>query len=215
MDHRAGDWHLSPYQLYALSETMTSTTATIDTILSTVAALSTAQGIPVVGISGFGGSGKSTLARQIASAIPNIAIVGTDEFWIPERDIPSDDWLSYDRDRLLREVILPAREGHPIHYHPFDWVTATPGAARMLPIDIRCLIVEGISATHPYLRPYLTLSIWVDCPLEVATARGLARGKEQGIDETEIWINRWAPNDRAYYARYRPDLSADLLYRTN
>ncbi|KAM3091161.1 hypothetical protein ACKFKG_26915 [Phormidesmis sp. 146-35] len=43
----------------------------------------------------------------------------------------------------------------------------------------------------------------------MAQKRGLDRGKhEYGIDETEHWINVWAPNDRAYFEKYCPDLTS-------
>jgi uridine kinase len=166
----------------------------------------------VVGISGFGGSGKSTLAKSLANRL-DAEIVSLDEFWLPENDVLSINWEVFDRARLEQQVLIPAFKEQPIRYQVFDWQQGKLGEWRSLK-NTSYLIVEGISALHPNLLQYYDFKIWVDCPLELAQKRGLDRGKyEYGIDETEHWINVWAPNDRAYFEKYRPDLLADFLYQ--
>ena len=168
----------------------------------------------LIGISGFGGSGKSTLARRLAKQLAAAEVVSMDEFWIPEQDVLSSDWIVFDRDRLEHQVLIPALQGNPIRYQVFDWHQGKLGDWREITADY--LIVEGISALHPNLLPYYRFKIWVECSLDVAQLRGLRRGKiAYNIDETESWINRWTPNDRAYFEVYRPDLQADFSYPTS
>lgn len=167
----------------------------------------------LIGISGFGGSGKSTLAREIAQQLESVETVSIDEFWLPDCNVLSEDWIVFDRDRLRQQVIIPAHQNQPITYQVFDWEQGKLGNLKQLP-DSNYLIIEGISVLHPDLCSSYGFTIWVDCPLELAQARGLNRGKtEYNIDESEIWINCWTPNDRAYFEKYRPDLKADYLYR--
>jgi len=166
----------------------------------------------LIAIAGFGGSGKTTLAKQLAQALGQTEIVSIDEFWLPDRNVLSEDWIVFDRDRLKYQVLIPASQKQAITYQVFDWQQNKLGGWKSLPRS-NYLIIEGISVLHPDLLPYYDFKIWVDCPLEVAQARGLNRGKtEYNIDESDIWINCWTPNDRAYFEKYRPDLQADYLY---
>lgn len=184
----------------------------LDELIHRILDLSASPKPHIVAISGFGGSGKSTLARQLAAALGNTEIVSIDEFWIPDRDRLSEDWTVFDRDRLLQQVLIPASRAEPIRYQPFDWNQGQLGDWRSLNAS-GYLIIEGISTLHPNLLPYYQFKIWIDCSLELAQTRGLNRGKtEYNIDETEAWINRWTPNDRAYFNKYRPDLTADFIY---
>lgn len=167
----------------------------------------------LVGVSGFGGSGKSTLCRGLAEVLPGVCIVGMDDFWLHSADVRSADWPAFDRDRIEAQVLNPALAGQPVRYQRYDWKQQTLGDWVEVP-DSQFLIVEGISALHPNLLPYYDFKIWVDCTLETAKERGLARGYGWGIDETQVWLERWMPNDADYFAKYRPDLQADFIYPT-
>lgn len=187
----------------------------LDQLVQHLLALSSPQKPIVVAISGFGGSGKSTLARQLAALLGETETVSIDDFWIPDRDRLSEDWAAFDRDRLLNQVLIPASQGKSIRYQRFDWHQRKLGDWHTLNSS-SYLIVEGISTLHPNLLPYYQFKIWVDCPIDVAQARGLYRGEtEYNVDETEAWIDRWTPNDRAYFRKYRPDLNADFIYATH
>ncbi|MBW4540754.1 MAG: AAA family ATPase [Myxacorys chilensis ATA2-1-KO14] len=167
-----------------------------------------------IGISGFGGSGKSTLSRRLVKQLHAAEVISMDEFWVPERDVRLSDWTVFDRDRLEHQVLIPATQGNPIRYQVFDWHQGKLKDWREIEV-VDYLIIEGISALHPTLLPYYRFKIWVDCSLEVAQQRGLRRGTtEYNIDETESWVERWTPNDRVYFQKYRPDLQANFLYPT-
>ncbi len=184
-------------------------------LVQRISALSAAQNPIVIAISGFGGSGKSTLARELAAQLQETEIISIDDFWIPDRDQLSEDWAAFDRDRLLKQVLIPAACNEAIRYQRFDWHQGKLGNWRTLNASTY-LIIEGISTLHPNLLPYYQFKIWVDCSLEVAQVRGLNRGKtEYNIDETEAWTDRWTPNDRAYFQKYHPDLKADFIYSTH
>ena len=187
-------------------------TAPLTRLIETIHARLTPKDRPLlIGISGFGGSGKSTLARELEGRLGGVAVVGMDDFWTPENDVRSDDWIAYDRSRLEAQVLRPARAGQVVRYQAFDWNAGQLGEWVIVP-PCRYLIVEGISALHPSILTYFDFSIWVDCPLEVARERGLARGYAWGIDETEVWTTRWMPNDAGFFHKHRPDLLANFVY---
>ncbi|MGC4047503.1 MAG: hypothetical protein QM758_27220 [Armatimonas sp.] len=157
----------------------------------------------MIGISGFGGAGKSTLAGQLGTAI-NAPVVSIDCFWLPERDVLGDDWPCFDRERLAREVLLPWRAGQEVRYQMGDDREADHGGWRTVPLCSR-LIIEGCSVFHPVLLPLLDFKIWLEVPLEIATARGIARDSAQfGVDMTSHWKERWEPNERAFLERFQP-----------
>lgn len=163
----------------------------------------------IVGISGFGGSGKTTLAGHLGEAI-GAPIVSIDSFWLPERDVLGDDWPCFDRERLLHEVLLPWHAGQEVRYQIGDDREADYGGWRAVPFGPQ-LIVEGCSVFHPLLLPLLDFKIWLDIPLEVATARGIARDSAQfGVDMTSHWKERWELNERAFFEKFRPHEAANV-----
>jgi uridine kinase len=166
----------------------------------------------IVGISGFGGSGKSTLAAELANEL-GAPVVSIDSFWLPESDILSEDWPCFERQRLKTEVLEPFCMRNNVRYRVSDDREADHGKLREVPAT-SVLIVEGCSLFHPELLRYFALKIWLDVPLEVATARGIARDNAQlGADMTSHWKERWEPNERAFLQKFRPDLAADLTLK--
>jgi uridine kinase len=173
------------------------------------------KGPRIVAISGFGGAGKTTLAKRLVGELVGdggAEIVRMDAFFVEEWDVRGDDWPCYDRDRLIAQVLAPARVGETITYQGFDWQNAVPGRWETVP-SCRYLIIEGVSALHPPLLPYYDLTVWVDCSLEEATERGLRRDRDEfGVPDAERhWYERWMPNEQDYMANYRPDRLAHFL----
>ncbi len=100
-----------------------------------------------------------------------------------------------DRDRLVREVLVPARK-------------VTPGGAGS------AVIVEGLGLFVPELLGLFDLRVWVDVRLEEATAQGMWRDEHVwGNPQRDLWTDVWAPNDADFFRRFRPDLAADILFR--
>jgi uridine kinase len=162
-----------------------------DDLRSAVEALRNAGSPVVVAISGYGGSGKSTLVRDLVAEIPDSARLRGDDFLRDDRfDQRSPDWDVVDRTRL-RAAIDEHR------------ATAASGSV---------LFVDAIGILHPDLAGAFDLTVWVDVPLEVATARGAARDRAVGDDHDRLWNEVWTPNERDFDARFAPRAAADVLY---
>jgi uridine kinase len=182
-------------------------------VLHAIDAVRSRQARVVVGISGFGGSGKSTLARSLVESVASSARIRGDDFLDPDRSHQrSDDWDGVERLRLREEVLDPFRAGRASVFRRFDWSVRQLGAPEVVP-NTDVLIVDAVGLFHPELDGALDVQIWVDVDLATATERGKARDRSLGRDHDQLWDTVWAPNDRDFMQRFRPDLNADILYR--
>lgn len=163
----------------------------------------------LIAIEGFGGSGKSTFARSLRDSIKDAYIVNIDDFLIKEKlTDPSQDKVAFDRNRLEKQVLLPAKSGEVIAYQKLIWDTNTLSENITVP-EVIYLIVEGISSYHPDIAHYYDYKIWIDAPMEIAMQRGRARDGDN--ENTENW-DLWAENDLKYQQRYHPELQADFIF---
>jgi uridine kinase len=165
----------------------------------------------IIAISGFGGAGKTTLANALKGKLEDAQIVSIDSFSTHEWR-RNADWDNFDRDRFTREVLSPARaDRFPLVYAHEPWPGHVTDPAVKIP-KATYLIVEGCSVFHPDLLKYYDCKIWVDCPLEEATKRGMWRDRHVHHDEQDyFWQNIWEPNDRDFFEKYRPDQVADVV----
>lgn len=162
----------------------------------------------LVAIDGFGGSGKSTLVDQLKELLQNAEIVHIDDFIVKEKlDEPTWDKGAFDRDRLERQVLIPAKQGHLVSYQKLHWAENILSGHFIIP-SCNYLIVEGISTSHPDISHYYHFKIWVDTPIEIAKRRGHAR--DASNENANKW-DLWAENDLAYQAKYHPERYADFL----
>lgn len=170
----------------------------------------------IIGISGFGGAGKSTLANLLKQQLGGAEVVPIDDFIIGPKDQRSSDWATFDRPRLIAEILEVARPNKVIKYMQYQsgvWANNLKGKPREIKPS-RYLIVEGCSVIHPILTKYYDLSVWVDVPLDVATAQAKARDSSQTNNQDKLWDEVWNPNDLDYFNQFRPDWLADVKLRS-
>lgn len=182
-------------------------------ILSAIFSLQAQERPLIIAISGFGGSGKSTLAAKLKEQLGDTEVIAADDFIVGRASERSADWNCYDRLRLQRQVLEPALQNKSMSYQVYDWKNDKLSQWRMVP-NSKFLIIEGLSMLHPDLRGFYDLKIWVDCPLKIATKRGMARDTSVANDHDALWLNIWVPNERDFFAKYQPKKAADLLYKS-
>ncbi len=167
----------------------------------------------VVALCGFGGAGKSTAANALSASLGDAAVVHLDDFIVDRLSARSTDWDGFDWNRLVQEVLQPVAGGaDAIEYGAYDW-EANGIREKKKVILPKYLIVEGVGLIRDELKNFFTVTVWIDVPLEVANERGKRRDVEEygATKHASLWDTVWTPNDKDYFAKYRPDETADYL----
>lgn len=165
-----------------------------------------------IAVSGFGGSGKSSFAKELGAVI-NAPVISVDSF---QKDGAFDTgymlWEIMDFSRLEKEVLRPFwNKEETIRYGHFT-VPARSVSETMEISNMGRVIVEGVGLFRPELMRYFSCTIWMDCPIEEATARGKKRDREEyHSPQDELWDGIWKENDLQYYETYKPREMADYI----
>jgi uridine kinase len=162
----------------------------------------------LIGIEGFGGSGKTTLSAKLKSKLGNAYVVNIDDFIVKEK-VNENSWEKggFDRERLEKQILLPATSNKSIRYQKLIWQTNKLSEFNEIP-KVDYLIIEGISCYHPDIAKYYDYKIWVDTPIGIAKERGRSR---DGSNENAVMWDLWAENDIKYQNKYHPELAADFI----
>lgn len=170
------------------------------------------QIVVVVAISGHGGSGKSTLADRLAQhfGVAKDQIIRSDDLhaknYLQAKDLfELHDWAT------IMNILSHIRSSKRFQYVQRDDKEIEHVIDMPRP---RLVILEGIRLLRPEILPYVDESVWIDCPLDVATARAKKRNREQGDSETEIalWDTKWVPEAKHYFEQVAPDKIASFIY---
>ena len=166
----------------------------------------------LVAIDGLTCAGKSTLAGQLAAALQDAAVVDVDDFYrrlSPDEVAMLGPEESYDRyfdwERMIQDVLLPLGGGSAARYRRYDWITGSFAEWRQ--IEPRAVvIVEGVYTTRPELRPYFSVTVYVDTPREVRLARLLDRGYPD-----VSWVEHWMAAEDWYVENMHPTEQVALV----
>lgn len=75
------------------------------------------------------------------------------------------------------------------------------------------MILEGVSSSRKEFREYLSLSMFVDTPIELCLERGITRDTNTGktIAELKQMWEHWFKEEAAYMERDQPKEHADIV----
>lgn len=158
-------------------------------------------GSVLVTVDGPCASGKTTLAEKAAHVL-ECRVVHTDDFVVPHaRKTPerlSVPGGNCDWERLVREVLLPWKQGSAARFRRYDChrdiflpeETLEPG---------KLLILEGSYSNLPAIRALADIRIFMNTPEEIR----MKRLKQRETPESLIrFRKRWIPLENAYFAAY-------------
>ncbi|MES2216349.1 MAG: hypothetical protein V4481_03565 [Patescibacteria group bacterium] len=165
----------------------------------------------LIGVSGVGGAGKSSWANLLGNTL-SIPVIGVDSFQKSGAfDLDYSVWEIMDFSRLEKEVLQPFTEKQTVRYGHYNVPSNSISKIVEIPYTGK-LIVEGVGLFRPELIKYFTFKIWIDCPVEVAIARGKKRDREEYNNPTDTyWDGVWKKNDTQYIQQFDPKSKADLI----
>jgi uridine kinase len=122
----------------------------------------------LLGIGGPGGSGKSKLSALLQERISNSEVLTLDDFRLPRSERPPHAPFGSHPDAmnfpLIRETLMAAKGGYPIHQPHFDLISGTTQQGKDLPLaDV--YVVDGEVTAYSMLNPYLDILILVQSSL--------------------------------------------------
>lgn len=178
-----------------------------DQIAASVSGRAPVNGIRIVGIDGCSGAGKTFLAARL-SGLLSAPVIEIDDFvsW----DCLADWWP-----RFEEQVLSPLLAGRDATYQVRDWTDwygSTLGGwktQRWSPT----VILEGVTCTRRDTVGRLAYAIWVEAPVEMRLARGMARdarfpGKE------DLW-KQWMREEDEFFGTDGTRERADRIVDTS
>ena len=155
----------------------------------------------IVAIDGPCASGKTTLAAELSARL-SCPVIHMDHFFLrPEQRTPerlAEPGGNLDRERFMREVLEPLREGKEISYSPFVCSTMSLGEPISLPRAV-VTIIEGSYSCHPDLRESYDLHLFTMIDKAEQEQRLLAR---EGKEKLEVFKAKWIPMEETYFKTF-------------
>ncbi len=164
-------------------------------------------------IDGRCASGKTSLAEKLSEII-DCNVIHTDDFYLQKNQRTekrlSEPGGNLDRERLLKEVLIPLREGREVSYRPFVCSCMDFGEEVTLPRK-KLWIIEGSYSCHPDLREHYDLTVFVTTDKETQKKRILSRNGEEKL---QAFLSRWIPLEERYFEKLDILGKADITIKT-
>lgn len=165
----------------------------------------------LVAIDGRCASGKTTLATYLQSEL-GCSVIHMDDFFLrPEQrtvERYNQPGGNIDYERILKEVLVPISRKEDVSYAPYDCQTQTLKDTIQINVgDI--VIIEGSYSCHPLLKPYYTLTVFMDVDPKEQQKRIQKRNGDQKL---EMFQNKWIPLEEKYFAEFNVEEQCDWRY---
>lgn len=155
----------------------------------------------VIALDGPSGAGKTSLATGLAE------VTGADVLHL-EDIYPG--WHGLEATPpLVRQVLDRIAADEIGEVHRWDWEADRAGATMRVP-PAPLLILDGVGSGASTIRPYLSLLLWVEAPVEARRKRALAR---DGDVYAPFW-DIWADQETRHFAAEQTRIHADRIIDT-
>ncbi|BEL05106.1 4-amino-4-deoxychorismate synthase [Actinoplanes sichuanensis] len=156
----------------------------------------------VVAIDGRGGSGKTTLADRLVAAVPDSAVVHTDDIAWHHAYF---DWGG----QLADHVLKPLHRGAPVDHRPAAWIDRRRPGSIIVPAGLDFVWVEGTGVLRDELSPWLDASIYLQGDLDDQDRLLLARDGDS--PEQRAHVAGWLREELPFLLRERPWARATVV----
>lgn len=171
------------------------------------------KGSLFLAIEGGSASGKSTLGKMLTEIYDCTLFRMDDYFLRPEQRTAerlNEPGGNVDRERFLEEILIPASKGERVKYRPYNCTK------RMLDDEITAditplTVTEGAYSTHPELRGYYDMTVFLDISAEKQRERVIKRDPFMA----ERFFNEWIPLEQKYFDAFDVKARCDLCIEIN
>lgn len=163
----------------------------------------------LIAIDGRCASGKTTLAQQLSDEL-NCPVIHMDDFFLRPEQRTAQRYAqpggNVDRERFLAEVLQPLRTYGKARYQRFDCSSMQLGGWIEIP-ESKVIIIEGSYCTHPELRSYYDLTVFMDIDPRLQKKRLYERNQEK----YPMFLSRWIPLEEHYFSQCMVRENCDLV----
>ena len=169
-----------------------------------------ALGRPILAaIEGGSAAGKTTLAEKL-QAVYGCPVLHMDGFFLQPHQRTAQRLAApggnIDHERFLSEVLLPAREGRPIHYRRWDCHRQSfCPTAEISPAPL--ILIEGAYSCHPALAEHYDLRVFLSISPQLQRRRIQKRNTPEF---QERFFSAWIPMERRYFDAFGIPAVCDL-----
>lgn len=165
-------------------------------LLAEIHELAESRGRLIVAIDGRCTAGKTTLADALAHKL-GAAVFHIDDFYLPRNQRTkkrlSECGGNIDRERLIREVLIPLSKGERVNYRKYN--CKSDKMQKKITVEPHKIsIVEGSYALHPDFCDYYDLKVFLDIDKDFQHERVMAREGESA----DVFLERWIPLEEEY-----------------
>lgn len=158
------------------------------------------KGNVIVVIDGGSASGKSTLSKLLEK-LYDCNIFHMDDFFLQQHQRTKERLKeiggNIDKERFLKEILVPLSNKDIINYHKFDCSTMRLGEN----IEIKpkkLTIIEGVYSMHPEFEDFYNLSVFLNIDDNLQEERILNRNTPYYANR---YLNEWIPLENIYFEK--------------
>ena len=168
----------------------------------------------VVAIDGGSASGKTTLGKML-EGLYDCTVFHMDDFFLRLEQRTAERYSevggNIDRERFLKEVLIPLSQNESVNYRKFDCSTLNLGSSSRI-VPKKLTIIEGVYSMHVELADYYDLSVFLDISYELQKKRIIKRNDSQ---LAKRFFDEWIPLEEIYFEKMqvkkRCDVSISIL----
>ena len=150
---------------------------------------------------------------QNLSVSLDTAVIHIDDFFLRPfqrtAERLSEPGGNFDRERFLKEVLLPLRSGEQPLFRPYNCHTDSFLEEIKVP-EKKIYIIEGSYSCHPALKEFYDLSIFVT----TTPKKQLERLEKRNKDLLQDFINKWIPYEEKYFKAFDILGGCDFVFET-
>ncbi|GAB3078964.1 hypothetical protein [Micromonospora schwarzwaldensis] len=156
----------------------------------------------VIAIDGRGGAGKTTLAERLRDAVPNSAVVHTDDVAWHHAYF---DWGAV----LIENILRPLHRGEAVDFRPRPWTDRGRPGSITVPAGTDFVYVEGTGVIREELAPWLDASVYLQGDRYVQERLLVARDGDSP-EQTEH-VAKWLREELPFLLREQPWARATMV----